>query len=516
MFRTQATARSPINQGVPASLPAPVGGWNARDALGAMKPLDAVTLTNWFPGTSDVSLRYGYTNFATGLPSQVETLMSYSGGATDKLFAISGTAIYDITAGGAVGAASVSSLTNARFQHINVATAGGSFLLAVNGADKLRGFDGTNWWTDGDGTHDITVLNTANAIGVCLFKNRVWLVEKNTLSAWYLPTSAIAGAATAFPLQSIASLGGYIMAIGTWTIDAGTGVDDLIVFVTSKGEVIVYRGTDPASASTFALVGVWQLGAPIGRRCLMKYSGDLLLICQDGLLPLSSALQSSRVNPSVALSDKIKSAASSAVSLYGSTFGWETLYFAKENMLFLNVPVSVGAQQQYVMNTITKAWCNFTGWAANCWEVYQDNPYFGGSTVVCRAWNGQVDGTANISADGKQAFNYFGAPGQLKQWTMMRPILSTNGSPGIAAGLNVDFEDVPVTATVAFSTTSSGTWDSGLWDAAVWGGDTTIQKQWQGVTGLGYCAASRLQVAAQGIAVRWIATDLVMRRGAIL
>ena len=56
---------------------------------------DAVTLTNWWPGTNSVVLRYGYTKFATGITGQVQTLMGYSSGATDELFAIAGTAIYD-------------------------------------------------------------------------------------------------------------------------------------------------------------------------------------------------------------------------------------------------------------------------------------------------------------------------------------------------------------------------------------------------------------------------------------
>jgi hypothetical protein len=162
-----------------------------------------------------------------------------------------------------VGASVVSGLTNARWQHVNVATAGGNFLLAVNGADKLRGYDGTNWYTDGDGSHDITGVDSATLIHVNTHKERVWFVQKDTLKAWYLGTKAISGAATAFPFQSIAQSGGYpSVAMATWTIDAGFGADDLAVFITSQGEVIVYRGTDPSSATTWALVGVWQLGTP--------------------------------------------------------------------------------------------------------------------------------------------------------------------------------------------------------------------------------------------------------------
>jgi hypothetical protein len=200
------------------------------------------------------------------------------------------------------------------------------------------------------------------------------------------------------------------MAMGTWTIDAGYGVDDLAVFVTSNGEVIVYKGTDPSSAATWSLVGVWQLASPISRRCFLKYSGDLLLLTLDGVEPLSGALQSSRTNPRVALSDKIQSAISDATTLYGSTFGWQMIHYPKAGFLLVNVPVSVGQQQQYVMNTITKAWANFTGWAANCWELLNDNLYFGGNTVVRKAWDTYADNMQPITGECKQAFSYFGSP----------------------------------------------------------------------------------------------------------
>ncbi|MBV5268006.1 MAG: hypothetical protein JZU67_05800, partial [Burkholderiaceae bacterium] len=139
------------------SVAAPIGGWNARDSLGAMDPLDAVTLTNFWPGTNSVILRNGYTKYATGITGVVQSLFAYSSGTSNKLFAVAVDSIYDVTAGGAVGAASVTGLSNAKFQYINITTTGGSYLMCVNGADKLRTFDGTSWHTDGDGApYDIT------------------------------------------------------------------------------------------------------------------------------------------------------------------------------------------------------------------------------------------------------------------------------------------------------------------------------------------------------------------------
>lgn len=501
------------------SLPAPVGGWNARDSIGAMAPTDAVSLENLFPATTDVILRQGYSQWATGITGQVETLIDYQAGAANKFFAAAGSNIYDVTAGGAVGAAVVTTLTNARWQYINITTPGGSWIQCVNGADKMRYFDGTNWHKDGDGApYDVTGVDTSNVIQINLHQNRVWLIVKNTLKPYYLATQSIGGAATAFDLSAVAKEGGYLMAMGTWTIDAGQGPNDYAAFITSNGEVIVYAGTNPASAATWSLIGVWWLGSPIGRRCFVKWAGDLLLICQDGVQPMSQALQSSRVNPRVALTDKIMYQVSNAITSYGSHFGWQLMPFPKQNMLFLNVPVSEGSQQQqYVMNSITKSWCNFTGWAANCWELHNDFLFFGGNGFVGKAWDTYADNGTNITGNGLQAFNYFGSPGTLKRFTMMRPTIFTDGQPSVGAGLNIDFDLTDTSLPVSISSSSYGIWGTAVWGTSLWGsGSLTASRQWQGVNGIGYCAAPRFKASTTKQQIQWVSTDLVYERGGIL
>ena len=47
------------------SLPSPIGGLNARDSVANMKGTDALQMDNWFPQTTDVAVRRGYTAFAT-------------------------------------------------------------------------------------------------------------------------------------------------------------------------------------------------------------------------------------------------------------------------------------------------------------------------------------------------------------------------------------------------------------------------------------------------------------------
>jgi hypothetical protein len=495
---------------------APIGGWNARDALGAMDPLDAVTLQNFWPGTNSVILRNGYTKHATGLPAQVQTLMAYSSGTSNKLFAVSDGKIYDATSAGAVGAAAVSGLSNSKFQYTNITTTAASYLMAVNGADKLRTFDGTNWHTDGDGApYDITNVDTATVSNITLFKNRIWLTTNNTLKVWYLPANSIGGAAVALDMTSIFQLGGYIMAGMTWTLDAGYGVDDYLVFITSNGEALVWRLTDPTTPAGISQIGLYKLGAPIGRRCYTKFGGDLLVITQDGVVPMSGALQSSRLDPRVSITNKIQYAMSSAISTYGANFGWQLLYYPKENQLILNVPITEGTQQQYVMNNITKSWCNFTGWAANCWELHIDDPYFGGNGYVAKAWNGNADDTSNIEGFSLQSFQSYGTALQ-KQCKMIRYHLQTNGTPAVFGNVNVDYNLADESAQLNFSSSVYGLWDSGLWGSAIWGAGLVPSADWQGATNIGYTFAPLIKTATQGIQLQWVATDLVFEGGGVL
>lgn len=500
------------NRAIPQSIPAPIGGWNARDSIADMDRTDAVILTNWFPVPTFLQQRYGYTKFSIGYPGQVETVISYAGATSTKLFGIASGKIYDATSGGAVSSAVVTGLSNSRFQQTNITTSGGSYSIIVNGADAPRSFDGTNW-----ATPSITGVTTTNLSNVNLFKNRLWFIEKNTLKAWYLPTQSIAGAANALDMSAFAPHGGFLVAMGTWTIDAGYGVDDLAVFITSQGDVLVWRGTDPASSSTWMLVGVWYLGTPVGRRGFVKYRGDLLLLTQDGLFPLSAALQSSRVNPKVALTDKIQSAITTATTNYGNNFGWDITPFYNQNMVVLNVPVNEGSnQQQYVMNTITGAWCNFTGWSANCFNVYNNGLYFGSTNYIAQAWNGFSDNGSAINTQGLQAFSYFGSPGQLKRFTLMRPTFYVSSSPTVSGQINVDFDQSPSTAALSSSSNTAATWDNANWDGSTWGQDLTLSRVWQGTTGIGYAGAPNITTSNIGINMQWVSTDVVMEAGAIL
>lgn len=472
-----------------ASVPSPIEGWDAVSPIAAMSPKRAVRLINWFPQPDWVEPRKGYVPYCdtlTGLP--VETVAAYHGLSTDALFAASDDTIFNVTSEPAVAA--VTRLNSARFQFINFATTGGNFLYMVNGADVPQYFNGTSW-----ATATITGVTGADIVSVTSHKNRLWFVLNDSLNAAYLPVDSIQGAAVVFALGGLFTWGGYLMAIGTWSVDAGNGPEEYIVFVTSRGQAAIYKGINPAS--DFVLVGVFNMGAPLGRRCLTRVGADLAIISIDGVVPFSKVMIFERAAvPNIALTQRIQRVMNQSARLYKDNFGWQLISYPRGTRAILNVPITEGEeQQQYVMNTLSGAWCQFTGMDANCWEVYLDDPYYGGNDgIVYLADTGATDFNATMRADMMTAFNYFGTRGRQKRWMMCRPLLTTDQTVNPGLAFNVDFqENAPISVS---STTQQigGLWDQALWDEGTWGGEITTQGNWTSVAGLGYCASIRMVI----------------------
>jgi hypothetical protein len=497
------------------TMPAPVGGWNAKDPIAQMGPRDAVILDNFFPLTTEVSLRPGSVDHVTGITGTVETLMDYNtpAGAT-TMFAAAGTNIYNVTAAGAVGAAVQTGLANAQWRYVNFSTAGGSFLYAVNGVDKPRLWNGATWVSvDGASVPAVTGVTTTTLTHINVYARRIWFTQDDTMKVWYLPVDSIGGAAQSIDFASLFNRGGYLMAMGTWTIDSGSGMDDHAVFITSEGQVAVYRGIDPSTATGFVLVGVYDIGEPVTRNCFMKYGSDLLLICRDGVQPLSAALQSSRVSTKVSITDKIQQAMSDATGAYASSYGWQLQGFAEKNALILNVPV-FGGSQQYVMNTLSGSWCRFIGWNASCFVQTQSTLYYGTAGKVVKAWIGANDSGVAITGNALPSFQYHGGMSQ-KRYTMARPIITTDSpSVGVLLRLNVDFDIQEPVGSPTFSPSAVATWDAATWDGSVWGGGLTLRKDWNTIGGVGYCAALYLKVQTSSAQLRWQSVDYVAEKGA--
>lgn len=501
------------------SFPAPIGGWNARDPLAKMSPLDAVSLDNFHCQESTVDLRGGSQDFATGLPSLAKSLYQYAPpGSINRMFAFTDNGVFDVSNPGPVGA-SVATSTNGYWNGCQMGTSGGTTLCVFNGVDKPLYYNGTTWTSiDGVSTPAITGVVTTQLVSCTVFKRRLFMLQTAFLGFWYLPIDSIGGAAQSFNLAPLCQRGGFIMAIGTWTLDGGNGPDDYFVALTSEGEAIVYQGADPADASNWSLVGVYVVPKPIGRRCLRKMGGDMAVITEGGILPLSKMLQSAAVDYKIALTNKIEFAFTDQSNANKGNVGWDITLYPAQSAAIFNIPQTANGTIaiQYVMNTITKAWSSFSGWNASCFCEHNSELYFATGTKVVKAWAGTSDNGTIITAVGQTAYNYFGTT-QSKSFELVRPQLLADGQLSFNLGISVDFQQISPLALATFTPPIAALWDSAIWDEALWAYSLEIQKDWRTAACYdGYCASLIVQVCTNSLNVQWVANDYTFQPAGVL
>lgn len=465
-------------QAKPYPLPMPTGGWNTISPITGAPPDSAIVMDNFFPQAAYVELRRGFAEHCdTTDDDPVESLMPYHSldGLTDAIFAAAGSVIYDVTT--STPASDVTGLDNARWQHVQFATSGGVFLVCANGADDVRSYNGTAW-----ATPTLTGITSDDIVDLAVHLNRLWFIPNDSQVAYFLPTGQIAGTVRPFPLRGHFTKGGKLLKIISWQIDGEGGGNDFLVFLSERGEAVVFAGTDPTNAATWAKRGSYQIGTPIGRRCALQLGGDVAIICNDGVVPLSQALIIERsAAERIALTGNIQPTMAESARLYGSNFGWEMISYPRGTRAILNVPaVENDTVFQYVMNTVTGAWCRFRNQNANCWAILRDRIYYGGAEgMVYEADIGGNDDGAGIEGDMITAFHDLGNRGIVKHYPMVRPLITSSSSivPGI--GINVDYELDAEVAAQETSVDAVATWDVAEWDVALWPAADFLIKNWQ-------------------------------------
>ena len=477
---------------------APVGGWNARDSLDDMDPTDAVTLDNWVPGFSDVYIRPGYQEYGTGVGAgDVDSLMVFDD-VSAKMLAAGGGAVYDATAGGAMGAPLASGFVNNQWQSdmfINK-------LVMVNGADTPQSYNGTVL-----GAETLTGPADPKVLKGCLtHKSRMYFWENNSDQFWYSGTLAL-GTITAFPQSGIATKGGVIIDMVSWTRETSGGLDAYLVVFMSSGVALVYAGSDPSSATGFALVGVFDIGVAVGIRSTLTLGSDAVVATSDGYQPLAVALQGGRSATSFNVSDKIQQAVARQIFETGGNFGWELEHYPLRNWLLVNYPISAGLYGQHVCNLKTGAWCRFTGIPARTWRLFNERLYFGGGGGRIFLYDNTAnDDGSDLTAEAISAFNYLGSRGHRKMVNNIRILASSDGNLPLEVSVEHDLGvGVPSGVVSEFIPSEVGTaeWDKADWDVDSWAGRQIARDKWLDRGNLGYSFATRLRYTGQGREIFW-------------
>lgn len=498
--------------------PAPLRGWVLNESISMPQPGGARILDNYIVGLNSVRPRKGYTKHGTA-GGAVQSLLRYQSGVQERLFAATATDIYNLTTPAdpnVAPAADVSSLTSGFWSEQMFSTTGGDFLLIVNGSDSMRQYDGSTW-----AIPSITGATSSTFSHIWSHGSRIWAVQGGTKSAWYLPTDSIAGTATEFPLDGVFKKGGSLYFGASWSVDAGDDLTDRNVFVSTEGEVAVYSG-DPSSA--FALDGLYDMARPISKDT-MQAGGDLLIMTEVGLVPLSEALR--RDAGALALG-----AVSLPIEPYwrdqavALTTEWNIQKWSREGIAVISQPGDVNKGGTALVPTLQRnAWSRFTGMDTRCLGFYNNAVHFGSSDgSVYRMQNSGSDDGMTYTAVYVGQYEHLGFPGIEKSVKNARPTFSSNTpiNPLVSALTDYD-ETLSATPNAAAATASEGwdisTWDVSVWDAAASEGFSPEDSLWRVVGKTGYAIAPEVQMTFGGLAapdVELIDTQVTFTTGALV
>lgn len=319
-------------------LPAPLGGLNSAEALLTTPPTDGLLLENFTIRPFGIEIRKGWKYwYNNAFPAEVRTILTYTGAQTvnRKMFCATAETgagkngpLYDITLS-AANRPTVPSLIPStapdipgEWSYTMFIAPGTPFLCAVQQGSGYYKYTSTIGWVEvlaGSGSGDTVKFPTGDTTTtkdfafVMSWKNRLWFICRNSAKAYYLPTNQVTGDLNSFNFGQLFPHGGNLQLLMNWTYDGGNGIDDSLVVVSDQGDLLIYKGTDPATATTFALLGLWYIGGlPVGRRNFAQVGGDLWICTEYGVIavsdyvsgritaPTSQSSAAGKFNPSLA------------------------------------------------------------------------------------------------------------------------------------------------------------------------------------------------------------------------
>ena len=412
-----------------------------------------------------------------------ETVTGGTSGATAEILSIEKTST-------TAGTLKVGTITSGPFQDNEALTDG-----ATGAADAAGASASSSAIT-------ITGVATADISQAWSFKERIFMVEGGTQSVWYLPVKSIGGAATEIPLGSLFTKGGSVLFGATWSLDSGSGLDDVCVFVTTTGQIAVYEGTDPASASTWSLVGVYDIAPPLNKHASFKAGGDLAILTEDGIVSITEALKKDRAAlQTSAISYPIEDAWQSAIARATIDYPITATLWQSRTLLLVGTPeMDGGTNVSFAANARTGAWGRFTGWDVRCSVVVNDQLYFGTDAgKVMAADSGGNDDGLQYTAKYVPKFAGGNTPVH-KVMNHAELTARSTASPFPAFKLfgNSEYQvsnpDVPLPSMFD----EGDTWGSGVWGTFIWGGagDLTTKSTWKTIRGQGTAIAPGVMITS--------------------
>jgi hypothetical protein len=501
------------------TLPAAVRGLVLDENPAFMQPGGASVLDNFFPGQRGLQVRGGCKEWcSTGSGQPIISSFSYLVGWTFRMFVGTADTLWDATY--AVTATSIKTgQSSGNYCASQLSNQGGDWMLVVNdGGDYPLRFNGTTWetldpsYTPGAGMPTKISGPPGSAVEaghgltyVWKYRNRYYFIEGGSMNLWFLDINAVGGLLGLIPLSGAATKGGSLLFGSAWSIDAGDGIDDKNIVVTSAGEVLVFTGNDPTDPNNWRQEGRYAISAPLGMNAHIQVGGDILIATVDGIIPVSACIHKERVALELAAVTRSIGPMWEEEVYARRDWPWMMYKWDERGVLFVTLPGGdPGEQRCLVANVTTGAWGRFTGWDATTFVGLQGNCYFGTQDGrVMQAWQSGTDNGAAYVCCYVGGWEHFGDKSALMTWRQARSSFFAPASepfiPQITATTDYNIR-IPTPPNAGTKIDLLEVWDQALWDDGRWDQEgaprnlPVYNTHWLSIGETGYAHAPIVQI----------------------
>lgn len=472
---------SALREGRAVPMELPIGGMDLNQPIANMNPANSPWLLNVDCENQKIRSRPGAViHTVVASTTTIRALGVYgSGKGSDSLFAYchqsgSNHLIYD-----------VSTATESLVETCDDDDSGDEYPANFNGrlafvtpldsTQCARVWDGSTWndWGftySGSEVCGYTVIN---------YRSRVYIF--NGQKCYYGSVSAVSGATSEVDFADILDYPGAISWAAIFPFSTGNINDTYLAFGTESGEILIYSGSYPGSA-TWSLVQKFKVDTGLGLNTALRFKNDVWILTRTGVVSLRSLLtygvsEPAEYSPSYPINDYItKLAANYTSALWGGNEKQGSIcYWPEKNRIYILLPGAIlesgsysSAQQTICSyNTLTGAWSiwhlsNLSDAHLGGLTYYQNGVYFYTASVVMKL-NPALFGDEIYNSAGNYlgadyvidgAYSDFGTRNKGKRIHAVSPLFKTDYT-GTKVG---------VTATADMGRSESGTAYVGLVD----------------------------------------------------
>ena len=433
------------------TIPAPLGGVNFQSGIANVQMPEAVQLDNWIARPACVESRGGTIVRNQGEMNNfpIRTLAPHPNGwmvigTEDKLYP------YDTNTN--TLSLFTSGFTESRWNF----TLFNDLVILCNGADTPQAYPGAFTFTP----LVITGVTSSTLWGCQTFKGRVYYWQRDKQEFWYAAAGAYQGALSRYDLSAFTIKDGYLLALVPLTIDGGAGPDDLAAFVFSTGEVLLFQGDDPGSATAWQQIGRFYIPNPIGPQSWLITGSASIVGTVIGAVDLARALAVGPYDVSAVIGQQVTGTAVNALPT--PIVHSQMLVVPNDNIIwwarYAEDSFNSGSDiQTLAMDLTAKRWSRFTnltelaGMGTTCVGVCNGRLFLGDDLGDLHEYS-LTDTGDSVATDGGpirtqfttvQAYTDFGAPTNRKKITAVSPVTecdaAATGTTAITFGFNEDY-----------------------------------------------------------------------------